>query len=98
MRAPAVAIGAPLRYHQAMAPEYDSVDPLGLLMEEWGQVTTWFWIFVAAASLCAILLPLFVVPMAAVAVGLPLTKLGHTIVIAANEIRKELAQSEPQTD
>lgn len=72
-----------------MPTDFDTSDPLGLLMAEWAQVSTWFWVFLGAAAVAAGFLPSFTPVVAAAAVGLPILKLGHTVVIVGNELRKE---------
>ena len=76
-----------------MAKDFDADDPLQLLMQEWGHIATWFWSLLLGATLC-----LGVVQdpsmktlgwvLLVSALGLPLLKLGPTLIISANEIRK----------
>ncbi|HIF41153.1 MAG TPA: hypothetical protein EYQ74_08645 [Planctomycetes bacterium] len=76
-----------------MAKDFEASDPLQLLMQEWAHISTWFWSLLLAAALC-----LGVVQDPGIktlgwvllvsALGLPLLKLGPTLIILANELRK----------
>ena len=82
-----------------MHDSYDTTDPLGMLMAEWSQVAIWFWALLIAAGLLTWFQTPYGVVMAAAAVGFPLIKLGPTLLVTANELRKELRrQSEAPED
>ncbi len=83
-----------------MHDSYDTSDPLGLLMTEWSQIAIWFWALLIATGILSWFQAPYVTVMAAAAVGFPLTKLGPTLVVTANELRKELrrSQADPQED
>ena len=80
-------------YEQAMAKDFDADDPLQLLMQEWAHISTWFWCLLLGATLCLGLVQDSGVNvlgwvLLASALGLPLLKLGPTLIILANELRK----------
>jgi len=76
-----------------MVKDFDANDPLQLLMQEWAYISTWFWSLLLGATIC-----LGVVQdpgmkvlgwvLLVSALGLPLLKLGPTLIILANELRK----------
>ena len=78
-----------------MHDSYDTSDPLGLLMAEWNQIAIWFW----ALLIAAVVLTWFQTPyglvVAVAGVGFPIIKLGPTLVVVANELRKELRRPRP---
>ncbi len=83
-----------------MHDSYDTSDPLGLLMAEWSQVAIWFWSLLIAAGFLTWFQTPYGGVLAAAAVGFPLVKLGPTLVVTANELRKELRrpQAAPPDD
>ena len=78
-----------------MHDSYDTADPLGLLMAEWNQIAIWFWALLIAAGFLSWFQTPYSGVMAAAAVGIPLLKLGSTLVVTANELRKELRRPQP---
>lgn len=78
-----------------MHDSYDTSDPLGLLMAEWSQIAIWFWGLLITAGVLTWFQTPYGTLMAAAAVGFPLTKLGPTLVVTANELRKELRRPRP---
>ena len=76
-----------------MPTDYETSDPLQLLMVEWSQVGRWFWVFLAAGAVAMFALPSYPglpVLLAAAGLGNALLRLGATVIITANEVRKEL--------
>jgi len=82
-----------------MSGDFDGDDPLELLLREWQQVGFWLWTFLAVGAMALFVLPR--VPNVGLLVfgaglGQALLKLGHVLVVSANELRKELrAQRRP---
>ena len=80
-------------YEQAMVKDFDADDPLQLLMQEWAHLSTWFWSLLLGATLCLGVvqepgLKVLGWVLLVSALGLPLLKLGPTLIILANELRK----------
>lgn len=76
-----------------MSPDYDTSDPLQLLMAEWTQAGRWFWVFLGASALALLLLPRFpnlALLIAGAGFGQVLLRFGSTVIVATNELRKEL--------
>lgn len=74
-----------------MTADYDATEPLQLLMEEWNQVGRWFWVFLAAAGVTMLTgYPWVSLLLVAAGLGNALLRLGSTVIVAANELRKEL--------
>lgn len=66
-------------------------------MQEWALISTWFWLLLLGATACLFgpsNVPLFGGALMAAALGLPLLKLGPTLVIVANELRKQAKSHE----
>ena len=78
-----------------MHDSYDTSDPLGLLMAEWSQIAIWFWALMISAVVLTWFNTSYGEVVAIAAVGFPLIKLGPTLVVAANEVRKELRRPRP---
>ena len=80
-----------------MAKDLDGHDPLELLMQEWALISTWFWLLLLGATACMFgpsHLPILGCALMAAALGLPLLKIGPTLVIVANELRKQAKSHE----
>ena len=80
-------------YEQAMVKDFDANDPLQLLMHEWTHISTWFWSLLLGAALCLGIvqdpgMKMLGWVLLVSALGLPLLKLGPTLIILANELRK----------
>ncbi len=85
-----------------MPPTHDSHDPLELLLHEWSQVSLLFWVLLTAGAIALATLgdshgPAVGVVLIAAAVGVPLLKLGPTLVIVGNEMRKIAPRSEDRS-
>ena len=85
--------------------KYDTEDPLGMLMQEWNQMQTLFWGLLVLGTVMTGLstrlgeLGAGLGPsMLVAALGLPLIKLGPTVVIVGNELRKAPAVLPPSQD
>jgi hypothetical protein len=84
-------------YEQAMAKDIDSGDPLQLLMQEWAHISTWFWSLLLGAAICLGVvqdpgMKMLGWVLLVSALGLPLLKLGPTLIILANELRKHTSR------
>jgi hypothetical protein len=73
---------------QPMPPTSFDSDPLSALLHEWRQTAMLFWLGLAAAVVCALLLPQVAWVVGVAVLGFPLVQLGQTIVIVGNELRK----------
>jgi hypothetical protein len=76
-----------------MVKDFDANDPLQLLMHEWVHISTWFWSLLLGAALCLGIvqdpgMKMLGWILLVSALGLPLLKLGPTLIILANELRK----------
>ena len=83
-----------------MAKDLNGHDPLELLMQEWALISTWFWLLLLGATACLFgpsNVPMFGWALMAAALGLPLLKLGPTLIIVANELRKEASGHEARS-
>lgn len=70
-----------------MPSTYDP-DPLSALLHEWRQTALLFWLGLAVATACALLLPQMAWVVGVAVLGFPLVQLGQTVVIVGNELRK----------
>lgn len=79
-----------------MKADYETTDPLQLLMAEWKETNWWFFGLLATALFARVTIPTLPelsLLLAAFALGLVLLKLGTSLLVIANELRKELRGS-----